>query len=100
MSARARFEIVRTDAEQPWHARFRAANGRIAWTTENYARKSTARFAIDTIARTFSPLNQCWVDEGPWTPDSKASVRIGVQQGAGFAGAHRVPIRVVDERTP
>ena len=23
----SRFEIVRTDAEQPWHARFRADNG-------------------------------------------------------------------------
>lgn len=46
----ARFEIVRTDAAQPWHARFRAANGRVVWTTENYARRSSALSAIDLLA--------------------------------------------------
>lgn len=45
----ARFEIVRTDAAQPWHARFVAANGRIVWTTENYTRKGTADAAIAAL---------------------------------------------------
>lgn len=44
-----RFEIVRTDAAQPWHARFRAANGRVVWTTENYARWSAASRAVDLL---------------------------------------------------
>jgi uncharacterized protein YegP (UPF0339 family) len=42
-----RFEIVRTDAG--WHARFRAANGRIVWTTEVYARRGKAVNAIQLI---------------------------------------------------
>jgi uncharacterized protein YegP (UPF0339 family) len=45
----ARFEIVRSDAVQPWHARFVAANGRIVWTTEKYARRVGALRAIDAI---------------------------------------------------
>lgn len=49
MSA-ARFEVVRTDAKQSWHARYRAANGRIVWTTENYTRRRACLAAIETIA--------------------------------------------------
>jgi uncharacterized protein YegP (UPF0339 family) len=45
----ARFEVVRTDAEQPWHARFIAANGRIVWTTENYGRRRDAVAAVMLI---------------------------------------------------
>ena len=46
MTRRPRFEIVRTDAAQPWHARYRAANGRIVWTTETYARRDGAVNAL------------------------------------------------------
>lgn len=49
MTGQPRFEIVRTDASQPWHARFRAANGRIVWTTENYSRRRDAVAAIKCI---------------------------------------------------
>lgn len=49
----ARFEIVRSDAPEPWHARFIAANGRIVWTTEQYSRSSGARNAIASIADVF-----------------------------------------------
>jgi uncharacterized protein YegP (UPF0339 family) len=42
----ARFEIVRTDAEQPWHGRFVAGNGRIVWTTETYTRRGRVMDAI------------------------------------------------------
>lgn len=45
-----RFEVVRTDAAQPWHARFVAANGRIVWTTEQYARRAGAIGAIEALA--------------------------------------------------
>ena len=47
MSRKPRFEIVRTDAE--WHARFRAANGRIVWTTETYTRRGKVVAAVELI---------------------------------------------------
>lgn len=46
------FEIVRTDAEQPWHARFVASNGRIVWTTEQYTRRRGAENAIRALEMT------------------------------------------------
>lgn len=42
-----RFEVARTDAG--FHARFRAGNGRIVWTSEVYARHRTAIRAVDLI---------------------------------------------------
>lgn len=59
MSARARFEVVRTDADQSWHARFRAANGRIVWHTENYTRRGRAVAAINSLVE---PFLGCWID--------------------------------------
>lgn len=48
MSARQpRFEIVRGDAG--WWARFRAANGRVVWTTETYRRRIDAAAAIRAL---------------------------------------------------
>lgn len=48
MNAREpRFEIVRSDAG--WHARFRAANGRVVWATEVYQRRGKAVHAIELI---------------------------------------------------
>lgn len=41
---RPRFEIVRGD--HGWHARFRAANGRIVWVTETYRRRAAAERAV------------------------------------------------------
>lgn len=46
----ARFEIVRTDAPQPWHARL-LFNGRITWRTENYVRMVGAERAILSLLR-------------------------------------------------
>ena len=43
----ARFEIVRTDAG--WHSRFRAANGRIVWSTEVYTRERACLRAIEML---------------------------------------------------
>lgn len=45
----ARFELVRTDAEQPWHVRFVAPNGRIVWTTEQYGRRKSAINAVSSL---------------------------------------------------
>lgn len=49
----ARFEVVHSDAEQPWHARYVASNGRIVWTTENYTRKRGAVNAIAAFVDSF-----------------------------------------------
>lgn len=43
----ARFEIVHTPAG--WHARYRAANGRIVWVTESLTRRRAAVEAIESI---------------------------------------------------
>lgn len=59
------FEIVRTDAEQPWHARFRASNGRIMWTTETYTRRGAALNAIGALVDAFPGV---WIDTG-WIDD-------------------------------
>jgi uncharacterized protein YegP (UPF0339 family) len=42
-----RFEIVQTDAEQPWLARMIGANGEQVWrTSENYVERQGAAHAI------------------------------------------------------
>ena len=92
----ARFELVRTDAG--WHTRFVSRNGRVILSSEVYQRKSSAKNGLWSLAEGFSPTGQVWFDEGPYTPDSKATIRTGFIQGAGFHNAHRIPVRVVDER--
>lgn len=47
----ARFELVRSDAPQPWHCRFRAANGRVLLSSENYVHKAGALNAVRSLAR-------------------------------------------------
>ncbi|NYD39935.1 DUF1508 domain-containing protein [Nocardioides panaciterrulae] len=71
-----RFEIVHTDAG--WHARFRAANGRVVWTTESYSRRRTAASAITTFGK--GPLHRTVVP--------------GV-----YVNGEWVEVRDVDERT-
>lgn len=83
-----RFEVVRTDAEQPWHARFAAANGRIVWTTEQYARRAGALTAIHAIAAAFSPYGQTRMLDG--------HVKVLIEHIGDIA--HSVEIRDVDER--
>ena len=49
----ARFEIVRTDAAQPWHVRLIAGNGNIVLSSENYTRRRHAEVAIAVAAEAF-----------------------------------------------
>lgn len=68
MTRQPRFELVHTDAG--WHARFRAANGRICWWTETYARRRAALRAVallDTAAaaEAAAPTRIREVDERP-----------------------------------
>lgn len=46
------FEIVRTDADQPWHART-VASGRKGFRTENLSRKVGAERALIGLAKMF-----------------------------------------------
>lgn len=48
----AHFEIVRTDALQPWHVRLVADNGEPVLVSENYADRRDALHAIDVAAET------------------------------------------------
>lgn len=94
--AAPRFEIVRTDAPQPWHARFRAANGRIVWVTENYGRQKAARRAIEVVVGGF--LGH-WIDTW-WYPDRKAHGIAVVHRASSWEKRNGLvaEIRDVDER--
>lgn len=47
----ARFEVVRSDAPQPWHARIVASNGRVLMSSETYSRKHAAEQVVLSVAR-------------------------------------------------
>lgn len=47
-----RFDVVRTD--NGWHARFRASNGRVVWTTEVHTTRRRALDAVWIVAETFN----------------------------------------------
>lgn len=49
----SRFEIVRTDADQPWHTRLKANNGQIVLHSENYAEHDSAANAVAVAAEAF-----------------------------------------------
>lgn len=46
------FVVVRSDADQPWHAKL-ISGGKITWRTENLTRKVGAERSILSAARTF-----------------------------------------------
>jgi uncharacterized protein YegP (UPF0339 family) len=84
---RPRFEVVRTDAQQPWHARLRSANGRITWTTENYWNEQSAHRAVGRMVRMF----------GGFVDGDAAYTYVG-DDGSFSSRVHRADIRIVDER--
>ena len=92
----SRFEVVRTDAG--YHSRWVAANGQTVWVTESYKQRRTAVFAIDSIARQFSPTKQAWISfvriGNVWSTD----LRYGSEQHTNYGNAHRIEVRYVDER--
>jgi uncharacterized protein YegP (UPF0339 family) len=97
MSRDPRFEVVRTDAG--WHARFVASNGQTVWVTESYRKKETAVRAIDTLARHFSPTGQAWVSNVRVGNERHVEVRYGSEDHRTWSDAHRLDVRLVDERT-
>lgn len=92
MSARQpRFEICRGDDydSNPWWARYRAANGRIVWVTENYARREGAENALASLAKAM------WGSASELVPDQ--------HDGLGSYLFHEpsgctIEVREVDER--
>ena len=94
MTRQARFEVVRTDAAQPWHARFRAANGRILWSTETYARRGRALNAIDCMTGAFGGA---WVDRW-YTPAVEVDAVVYLYDSWAKIDKVRIEIRDVDER--
>lgn len=87
----ARFEIVRTDAVVPWHARLRAANGKILFTSENYWRR---RDALTAVVAAFEAAG-VRMDRPP-TPDIAAGRYVGHPVFSNTAVSFE--IRDVDER--
>lgn len=85
MKRAARFEVVRTDADQPFIARFIASNGSEIWrASENYARRKGALNAISVLASTF----------GAYLYEPVSGVSVATQTAAGD-----VEVREIDERS-
>lgn len=71
----SRFEIVRTAAG--WHARFRASNGQIVWTTEVYTRRRAAVKAVETIVgRAIYVSPNADHPEVDWTGNTEAPTEV------------------------
>lgn len=101
----SRFEVVRTDAEQPWHARLMVNNKRV-WWTENYARKVGAERAIRSngkaLAGMFAALLAEYADDVFWRKDSAFSADSNYAYKAAGSKlrdfADRLPVAYLDER--
>jgi uncharacterized protein YegP (UPF0339 family) len=86
-------EIVRTDAEQPWHVRLVAGNGQVVWHTENYADRDSAASAVAVAAEAFGIT----MNRPPSTPDDDTDGLLGE---APDGRVYAYPFRFVDERDP
>lgn len=85
----ARFEIVRTDAVQPWHVREVAGNAQKTWSTENFTRKQGAERSLCRLAERFG-----WRDVSlVW--DSEESGHLETAPDVVVCS-----VRLTDERTP
>jgi uncharacterized protein YegP (UPF0339 family) len=85
----ARIQIVRTDADQPWHVRIRAGNHEATLGSENYADEASAVAAVELLGRTFSPANRADYVDGRlhvWLHESDPKGGLFIQ------------VQVVDER--
>ena len=61
----SRFELVHSDADQPWHARIRAGNSRKWWATETYQRRASAlSAAVNLVVDLVRPDHYELVDTG------------------------------------
>lgn len=94
MSGR-RFEVVHTDAAQPFFVREIASNGKQTFkTSENYASNQGAHAALVSHIRCLHPVIRVWFSTGTGGPE----LRVGMPEDT-YATAHRIEVRTVDERT-
>lgn len=94
-------EIVRTEADQPWHVRIRADNGEPTWSTENYTTLQSALDAIELLGRTFSPIGLASESAGlaGRLVQGQAARYLTVWYDSDELGAKvTIPVRYVDER--
>lgn len=84
------FQIVRSDAPQPWHLRVKAGNGKIEAHSENYADPRGPEVAIAAIAECFGiTMNR------PPTRDPETGGLLGE---APDGNVYTYPVTRVDER--
>lgn len=88
----AHFEVVRSDAEQPWHVRLVSSNGNVIMSSEQYGRRRDALTAIAVAADVFGvAMNR---------PPNEEHGRLLGQPMHGFDGElYSYDVRQVDERT-
>lgn len=87
------FEIVRTDAEQPWHTRLRANNGQVVMHTENYVDADSAASAVAVAAEAFGIT----MARPPVAGDPETT-GIGLMGEAPDGNLYCFDVRHVDER--
>lgn len=89
----SRFEIVQTDAEQPWHARLLGNNGETVMHTENYAKRDAAASAVAVAAEAFGITMSRPPEQGD--PETQG---IGLLGEAPSGHVYCFDVRDVDER--
>lgn len=89
----ARIDIVRTEAEQPFHARFVAGNGQVIATSEKYAERRDALVAIAVVAEAFGITMNRPPSENTDTELGELGIMGETPEGV----FHIYPIRDVDE---
>jgi len=90
-----RFEIVRTDAEQPWHARMIASNGKKVFTSETYHRRNGA---LNAIAVAVSEFADHWIGAWDYRDGRKRNDAVVYQPHGERRLRLAMEIRDVDER--
>lgn len=84
------FEIVRTDAAQPWHLRVKAGNGQTVAHSENYVESRSAEVAIAAIAECFGITMS--------RPPARDPETGGLRGEAPDGNVYTYPVTRVDER--
>lgn len=90
----ARIEIVRTAAEQPYHVRFVASNGRTAASSEKYVERRGALVGIAVVAEAFGIT----MNRPPTEQTDPEAGELGVFGETPEGVTHVYPVRDVDER--
>lgn len=93
----AHFELVRTDAEQPWHVRLVASNGAVIVSSEKYTRRGAALSAVSVAAEAFGVSMNRPPTLDPHVHPAGAPRVLGMP-GLIAGVEHSFDVRYVDER--